>query len=88
MMMILQSMYWFCIIFIKINHFNIYLSIKKSGTTPRTPKFERKSSKNRSAIGSDEEIEDNISYVEENSKVKYFCFIKHSTIFKIFFQVR
>jgi hypothetical protein len=40
-----------------------------SGTTPRTLKFERKSSKNRSAIGSDEEIEDNISYVEDNSKV-------------------
>ena len=47
----------------------IYLFSFFSGTTPRTPKFERKSSKNRSAIGSDEEIEDNISYMEENSKV-------------------
>lgn len=39
-----------------------------NGTTPRTPKFERKTTKNRSALGSDEEIEENISYVEENSK--------------------
>lgn len=35
--------------------------------TPRTPK-DRKY-KNRSALGSDEEIEDNLSYVDESSKV-------------------
>lgn len=36
--------------------------------TPRTPKSDRKY-KNRSALGSDEEIEDNLSYVDESSKV-------------------
>jgi len=36
--------------------------------TPRTPNKDRKY-KNRSALGSDEEIEDNLSYVEESSKV-------------------
>lgn len=36
--------------------------------TPRTPKVDRKY-KNRSALGSDEEIEDNLSYVDESSKV-------------------
>ena len=39
----------------------------KSGT-PRTPQTDRKF-KNRSALGSDEEIEDNLSYVDESSKV-------------------
>ncbi len=29
-------------------------------------------SKNRNAIISDEEIDENISYIEENSKVKFF----------------
>ena len=42
----------------------------KSGT-PRTPKTDRKF-KNRSALGSDDEIEDNLSYVDESSKVKKF----------------
>lgn len=36
--------------------------------TPRTPKTDRKF-KNRSALGSDDEIEDNLSYVDESSKV-------------------
>lgn len=40
-----------------------------SNGTPRTPKTDRKI-KNRSALGgSDEEIEDNLSYVDESSKV-------------------
>lgn len=39
-----------------------------TNATPRTPNKDRKY-KNRSALGSDEEIEDNLSYVEESSKV-------------------
>ena len=39
-----------------------------SGITPRTPK-DKKSNKNRTGINSDEEIEENLSYVEESSKV-------------------
>lgn len=37
-----------------------------SGATPRTPK---KTNKNRAVLNSDDEIEDNLSYVEESSKV-------------------
>lgn len=42
-----------------------------SGTTPRTPNQDRKSNaKNRGGMVSDDEIEDNLSYVEESSKVR------------------
>jgi hypothetical protein len=42
-----------------------------SGTTPRTPRLEKKILKNNNRNGmlSDEEIEENLSYIEENSKV-------------------
>lgn len=40
-----------------------------SGTTPRTPSMDRKGFKNRGGIISDEEIDDNLSYIEESSKI-------------------
>ena len=43
-----------------------------SGTTPRTPNQERKANKGRLGGGgvvSDEDIEDNLSYIEESSKI-------------------
>lgn len=49
----------------------IYEYINLSGTTPRTPNQERKGSVKTPRGGpvSDEEIEENLSYVEESSKV-------------------
>ncbi|RNA06190.1 FGFR1 oncogene partner-like isoform X6 [Brachionus plicatilis] len=40
-----------------------------NGTTPRTPSMDRKGFKNRGGIISDEEIDDNLSYIEESSKI-------------------
>ena len=40
-----------------------------SAATPRTPKFDKKP-KNRSGIVSDDEIDENLSYIEESSKVE------------------
>lgn len=49
----------------------IYEYNNLSGTTPRTPNQERKGSVKTPRGGpvSDEEIEENLSYVEESSKV-------------------
>jgi len=47
-----------------------------SGTTPRTQSgyVDKRRIKNRNFAGSDDEIDENISYAEESSKVNFFRF--------------
>lgn len=63
-----NSVCFFLIYNYKINIFKDDL-IFFSGTTPRTPNLDKKLVKNRGALVSDDDIEDNLSYVDESSKV-------------------
>jgi hypothetical protein len=68
----------------KIKTLNKILLIKLSGTTPRTPKGDKKGLKTRGPVNSDDEIEENISYVEESSKVNTQHFAKRIVSFNLY----